>query len=249
MRSLYTKSKKSIIVTRLDHYLVTQGICESRNKAQNIIKDGLVLVNGESVRKSSFKISTDDKVDVEEHKQYVSRAAFKLLEFLGELDLDIKGFVALDIGSSTGGFTQVLLEYGVKEVTAVDVGSGQLHVSLREESRVVVHESCDIRKFFSEKTFDLVVSDVAFISLLHILDDVHRLASHHIILLFKPQFEVGREVKRDKNGVVTDKKAIANAMERFEDACRLLEWKLLEKSPSKLTGKEGNLEFCYYFTK
>ncbi|MEA2072234.1 MAG: TlyA family RNA methyltransferase [Campylobacterota bacterium] len=234
---------------RLDNYLVEKELCESRNKAQTIIKEGLVSVNAKVTKKSSFKVEEGDEVSVENYKQYVSRAAFKLLEFLEELNLDVEGKVALDIGSSTGGFTQVLLERGVSEVSAVDVGTEQLHKSLREDSRVFVYESTDIRKFESEKKFNLVVSDVAFISLLHILDDVDRLSNDEIILLFKPQFEVGREVKRDKNGVVQDKKAIANAMKKFEDACLLKEWRLLQKSPSKLTGKEGNLEYCYYFKK
>jgi len=234
---------------RLDSYLVEKEIVDSRNKAQTIIKEGLVSVNAKIIKKSSFRVEEGDEVSVANYKQYVSRAAYKLLEFLEELELDVTGRVALDIGSSTGGFTQVLLERGVKEVSAVDVGTDQLHKSLREDERVFVYESCDIRKFESEKKFNLVVSDVAFISLLYILDDVDRLAFDEIILLFKPQFEVGREVKRDKNGVVQDKKAILNAMIKFEDACALKKWRLVQKSPSKLTGKEGNLEYCYYFKK
>ena len=234
---------------RLDNYLVENEFVDSRNKAQTLIKDALVSINEKVIKKSSYKVEEGDEVSVAEHKSYVSRAAFKLLEFLEELELDVSGCEALDIGSSTGGFTQVLLERGVAEVSCVDVGTDQLHKSLREDSRVFVYESTDIRKFESQKEFDFVVSDVAFISLLHILDDVDRLAIKEIILLFKPQFEVGREAKRDKNGVVQDKKAIVNAMERFEDACALKGWNLQVKSPSKLTGKEGNLEYCYYFTK
>ena len=234
---------------RLDNYLVEKELVQSRNKAQEIIKAGLVSVNNKSILKSSFKVTQNDEVDVTEHKAYVSRAAFKLDEFLNETGLDVKGKTALDIGSSTGGFTQVLLERGVGEVSCVDVGSEQLHHSLRNDERVHVHENCDIRKFESKRQFELIVSDVAFISLLYILDDVDRLGSDEIILLFKPQFEVGREAKRDKNGVVTDKKAIASAMTKFEDACRLKNWQLVQKSPSKLTGKEGNLEYCYYFKK
>ena len=236
-------------MSRLDNYLVENGLCESRNRAQRIIKDGLVSVNRKVITKSSYKVSVDDEVSIEEHKSYVSRSAHKLDEFLNELDLEIKGRVALDIGSSTGGFTQVLLEREVSEVSAVDVGRDQLHKSLREDRRVYSYEACDIRDFESDKEFNLVVSDVAFISLLNILDDVDRLATKDIILLFKPQFEVGREAKRDNNGVVLDKKAISNAMIRFEDACKLKKWKLMIKSPSKLTGKEGNLEYCYYYKK
>ena len=234
---------------RLDTFLVEKGLVESRNKAQQIIKSGFVSLNKKVVKKSSFAVAESDVVHVEEHKSYVSRAAYKLLYFLEDIKLDVTEKRALDIGSSTGGFTQVLLERGVREVSCVDVGHDQLHPSLREDKRVAVYEGCDIRDFRPESSFDLVVSDVAFISLLHILDDVDRLATQDIILLFKPQFEVGREVKRDKNGVVQDKKAISNAMIRFEDACRLLSWELITKAPAKLAGKDGNLEYCYYFKK
>lgn len=236
-------------MSRLDNYLVEKGLCESRNKAQNIIKEGLVSVNGEQIIKTSHKLKEGDDVTVKEHKEYVSRAALKLSAFLDEIPLEVKGMSALDIGSSTGGFTEVLLERGAKEVDAVDVGREQLHASLRNDERVRSYEGCDIREFKSDKSYDLVVSDVAFISLLNILDDVERLSSKKIILLFKPQFEVGREAKRDKNGVVTDDKAVVKAMVRFEDACKLKGWRLVQKSPSKLTGKEGNLEYCYFFEK
>jgi len=234
---------------RLDNYLVQNSLASSRTKAQALVKDGLVSINDKVVKKSSLKVEESDEVNVAEHKEYVSRSAHKLSNFLQELNLDINGSVCLDIGSSTGGFTQVLLENKVKEVSAVDVGREQLHKSLRKDDRVFSYESCDIREFKSDKIFDVVVSDVAFISLLNILDDIDRLASEKIILLFKPQFEVGREVKRDNNGVVLDEKAIQKAMEKFEDACKLKGWTLNLKSPSKLTGKEGNLEYCYYYEK
>ena len=234
---------------RLDNYLVAKGFVESRTKAQAIIKDALVSVNMEIIYKSSYKVQENDKVEVSEHKSFVSRSAHKLDQFLDELDVDINGLVTLDIGASTGGFTQVLLERGVREVSAVDVGKAQLHSTLKNDSRVLSYESCDIREFRSDKKFDLLTSDVAFISLHHILDDVDRLACGIIILLFKPQFEVGREVKRDKYGVVLDKKAIQRAMVKFEDACELKGWSLRLKSPSKLTGKEGNLEYCYCYEK
>ena len=234
---------------RLDHYLVQNRFSSTRTKAQAIIKQGLVSVNNKVVKKSAFKIEEDDTLHVENYKEYVSRSAHKLKAFLEEIDIDISLHVGLDIGSSTGGFTQVLLEEGVAEVSAVDVGKEQLHVELKNDKRVHSFESCDIRKFESDKNFDIVVSDVSFISLLNILDDVDRLAKDKIILLFKPQFEVGREAKRDNKGVVQDDKIIAKAMEKFEDACELKGWNLVKKSPSQLTGKEGNLEYCYYFKK
>lgn len=234
---------------RLDNYLVDADLVGSRTKAQGIIKDGLVSVNDKVIKKSSHKLEDTDKVEVAGHKEYVSRASYKLKGFLDELSLDAKDLVCLDIGSSTGGFTQVLLEYGAKEVSAVDVGTRQLHEILKNDERVHSYENCDIREFKSEKTFDLVVSDVAFISLLNILDAVEELANDKIILLFKPQFEVGRDVKRDKHGVVLDDKAIETAMNKFEDECINKGWKMIFKSPSKLTGKEGNLEYCYYYEK
>lgn len=234
---------------RLDAYLAQAGVSQSRNKAQTIIKEGLVHVNGMLVKKPAYDVNESDKIDVAEHKNYVSRAALKLDAFFNEIAFSLEDKIALDIGSSTGGFTQVLLEWGVREVSCVDVGSNQLHHSLRKDERVYLYENCDIRKFQSDKAFDLVVSDVSFISLLHILDDIDRLATADIILLFKPQFEVGREAKRDKNGVVTDKKAIQNAMQRFEDACCVKNWQFCTKLPSRLTGKEGNLEYCYHFKK
>ncbi|MEA1956114.1 MAG: TlyA family RNA methyltransferase [Campylobacterota bacterium] len=234
---------------RLDNFLVENNLASSRTKAQEHIKNSLVKVDDKIITKPSFKVEIDANVEVGEHDNYVSRSAHKLNEFLNELNLDITDTSCLDIGSSTGGFTQVLLERGVKEVSAVDVGSNQLHETLRSDARVHSYENTDIRKFQSDKKFGVVVSDVAFISLLYILDDVDRLASNKIILLFKPQFEVGRGIKRDKNGVVIDKKAIKDAMIKFEDACELKGWKLMQKSPSKLTGKDGNLEYCYYFLK
>lgn len=234
---------------RLDNYLVKKLSIDSRTKAQALIKKGFVSIDAKVILKSSYQVQEADKVKMKQHKKYVSRSAFKLEAFLDELDLCVDAMVALDIGASTGGFTQVLLERGVKEVSAVDVGREQLHLSLLNDDRVLSYESCDIREFKSDKIFDIVVSDVAFISLLNILNDIDRLASKKIILLFKPQFEVGREAKRDNHGVVLDEKAILNAMIKFEDACRLKGWNLILKSESKLTGKEGNLEYCYYYEK
>jgi 23S rRNA (cytidine1920-2'-O)/16S rRNA (cytidine1409-2'-O)-methyltransferase len=236
-------------LSRLDNYLVKNGFTDSRNKAQTLIKDGLVSVDKKVILKSSFKLLGDSIVEVAKHDNYVSRAAYKLKYFLEEINLDIKGKRALDIGSSTGGFTQVLLQNDISEVTAVDVGKGQLHKSIKEDIRVHSYESCDIREFKTKEPFELIVSDVSFISLLNILSEIDSLACGDIILLFKPQFEVGKDAKRDGNGVVLDEKIIQKAMLRFEAACRDKGWSLKVKSPSKITGKEGNLEYCYYFSK
>lgn len=234
---------------RLDSYLVEQGLVESRNKAQQLIKEHAVSVEGKIVDKVSFDVTEEMNVSVADTEIYVSRAAIKLKGFLPYTEWSLNGLRALDIGSSTGGFTQILLENGVSEVTCVDVGRDQLHPSLRTDGRVRVFENTDIREFTSEKPFDIVTCDVAFIALEHILEAIDRLGSRYIVVLFKPQFEVGREAKRDKNGVVKDEKAIGKAMIRFEDMCALRGWKQIAKEVAHISGKEGNQEFCYGFVK
>lgn len=234
---------------RLDSYLVEQGFVESRTKAQQLIKEHAVSVEGKIVDKVSFDVAEGMEVVLADTEIYVSRAAIKLKGFLPYTEWEIKGLRALDIGSSTGGFTQILLEEGVSSVTCVDVGSDQLHPSLRSDPRVSVHENTDIRSFTSEVPYDLVTCDVAFIPLELILESIDSLASKYIVLLFKPQFQVGREIKRDKNGVVKDDKAIGKAMIRFEDTCTLMGWKLIAKEVAHISGKEGNQEICYGFIK
>lgn len=233
---------------RLDQYLVENDLVDSRTKAQQLIKDSKVTVNSKVITKPSFKVS-GEKIELDDEYVYVSRAAYKLKNFLPLLPFDVKGMNALDIGSSTGGFTEVLLLNGAACVTSVDVGSSQLHERLRSDARVRSVENQDIRTFQSDTFFDLITCDVSFISLLHILEAIDRLSSKYIILLFKPQFEVGKDVKRDKNGVVTDKKAIAAAQLKFEDSCTLLGWKKVMMEASSITGKEGNLEYCYCYEK
>jgi len=233
---------------RLDKYLVESGHFESRNRAIEAIKSGQVSVNGHP-SKPSASVAQTDTVVVEGARYYVSRAARKLEGYLEQHPIDMRGKYALDIGSSTGGFTQILLEQGVAGVDCVDVGRDQLHMSLRSDERVQVYEETDIRAFESDRRYDVIVSDVSFISLLHILESIDRLAGDRadIILLFKPQFEVGREAKRDRKGVVTDEAAIAEAMARFEAATAGLGWSLRDKTPSTVAGKEGNVEWVYWF--
>jgi 23S rRNA (cytidine1920-2'-O)/16S rRNA (cytidine1409-2'-O)-methyltransferase len=234
---------------RLDLYLVENGFVDSRNKAQSIIKDSKVIINDKTIKKPSYIVSDDDKIVVDIDKIYVSRAALKLKEFLLENPIDIENKVCLDIGSSTGGFSQILLENSANSVTCVDVGSDQLHDTIRDDSRVKVYENTDIRKFESNEKFDIVTSDVSFISILNIVDDIDRLSSENIIILFKPQFEVGVEVKRDRNGVVKDQKAIEKSMALFRERVYKLGWQEILHTESKVHGKDGNREFFFYFKK
>ncbi len=233
---------------RLDIYLTKHNNIQSRNKSSELIKLQKVTVNGKIVTKPSFKVEEGMEVSINEDEFFVSRAAYKLKYFLEEFNIDIKGADALDIGSSTGGFTQIALQNGVKSITCVDVGSNQLHESLKSDERITVQENTDIRSFHPNKKYDLVTCDVSFISILNILDDIARLASSRIIILYKPQFEVGREVKRDSAGVVLDQKAIELCREEFLSKTGQYAWKLLHNKQSALAGKSGNVEELFYFT-
>ena len=159
--------------------------------------------------------------------------------------LNLAGVDVLDVGSSTGGFVQILLQRGAKSVTALDVGSSQLSEILRRDPRVIVRENTDIREFESEKKFDLITCDVSFISLNLILKSLASLAKNALIVLFKPQFEVGAEIKRNKKGVLKDEKAAHGARAKFERLCAELGLATLHASACKITGKEGNREFFY----
>jgi len=235
---------------RLDKYLVEEGYFESRNRAHEAIKAGQVMVDGKKA-KPSAKIDENTVVDVADAKFYVSRAARKLENFLAEYPMDFKDKRALDIGSSTGGFAQIVLENGAESLDCVDVGSDQLHVSLRGNDKVSLHENTDIRDFEDEEGFGLITCDVSFISILQIIDDIDRLCQEgtDIIILYKPQFEVGKDTKRDSKGVVQDLDAIARRKEAFEAEAKKLGWNEKFQSESKVTGKEGNQEYLYHFVK
>lgn len=159
--------------------------------------------------------------------------------------LNLAGADVLDVGASTGGFVQILLQRGARSVTALDVGSSQLSEILRRDPRVIMRENTDIRKFASKKKFDLITCDVSFISLNLILKSLASLAKSALIVLFKPQFEVGAEAKRNKKGVLKDEKAAGAARAKFERLCAELGLAALHASACKITGKEGNQEFFY----
>ena len=235
---------------RLDKYLVEEGYFESRNRANDAIKAGLVIVDGKKA-KASAKVDENTIVEVEDTKFYVSRAARKLENFLAEHPMDLQGKKALDIGSSTGGFAQIVLENAVATLSCVDVGKNQLHVSLRNHEKLSLHEETDIREFQSDDAFELITCDVSFISILQITDDIDRLSQNgtDIIILYKPQFEVGKDVKRDSKGVVQDLDAIARRKEEFEAEAAKLGWSLKYQALSQVQGKEGNQEYLYHFRK
>jgi 23S rRNA (cytidine1920-2'-O)/16S rRNA (cytidine1409-2'-O)-methyltransferase len=233
---------------RLDKYLVEKGFFDSRNKAIEAIKNEKIRINGYIIKKPSFKVNKEDKVEFF-GKNFVSRAAWKLKNYIDKYQIDVKDKLALDIGSSTGGFSEILLLNGVKKVVCVDVGKNQLHSKIKNDKRSEVYEETDIREFKYHEKFDIVVSDVSFISLLKIIKKIDELAKDDIILLFKPQFEVGRVAKRDKKGVVIDERAIFSVLENFKNECKILGWQLLKEEESSILGKEGNKEYILHFKK
>jgi len=230
---------------RLDEYLVNKKFVESRNKAKELIKSGKIKVNGKIVTKPSFNIESAE-IEVLE-KVYVSRAAWKLKNYLDKYGISFEGKNVIDVGSSTGGFSEVSLEKGAKSVTCVDVGDNQLHSKLRSDKRVRVFENTDIRDFESKEKFDILVSDVSFISLLKIFDKLKTL-SNEMILLFKPQFEVGKNVKRDKKGVVIDNEAIKKARKNFEKEISK-EFEIIRSEEASIRGKDGNIEYIYHIKR
>ena len=239
---------------RLDHYLVLHHSL-TRNKAQQLIKSDLISIDAKICNKSSQIIWEGHIVTITEDRRvnWVSRSAEKLAGFLEAYsmqnsELNISWSNCLDVGSSTGGFSQVLLGYGASHIDAVDVGTRQLHTLLRNDPKVTSYEETDIRDFAKTKNqpYDIIVCDASFISLTQILDSMIILADSEtkMILLYKPQFEVGREQLR-KTGIPKDTKIVEMKMREFEDLLKLKHMSILKKEKSSLIGEAGNQEWIY----
>jgi len=231
---------------RADRLLVERGLFESRAKAQAAIEAGLVSANDEAVRKSSEEIPRDARLSARAPHPYVSRGGVKLAAALGRFGFDPQGRVCLDVGASTGGFTQALLERGAKRVYAVEVGRGQLHETLRARPQVVSLEATDIRDLsphLLEERPDLVTVDVSFISLKLVLPAALALAKPNaqLIALIKPQFEAGRAAL--KKGVVRDETVRQAVCEEIKAFVASLGWRRDSVIPSPIEGGDGNVEF------
>jgi 23S rRNA (cytidine1920-2'-O)/16S rRNA (cytidine1409-2'-O)-methyltransferase len=231
---------------RIDRLLVERGLFESRAKAQAAIEAGLVVANETPVTKASLELVADAVLRAEPAHPFVSRGGVKLAAALDCFGLDPAGHICLDVGSSTGGFTQVLLARGAKRVYAVDVGRDQLHPTLRARSEVVVLESTDIRGLAASRLAPppaFVVIDVSFISLKLVLPSALALAQPpaRLIALIKPQFEVGRAHVR--KGVVRDARMQAAVGAELARTVAALGWSVLGLMASPILGREGNREF------
>lgn len=230
---------------RLDQALVQKGLVKTRSQAENYIKLGYVQVDGRVVSKPGQKVGSNDPLSVNLTDQYVSRAGLKLASVAGKLGLDFKNKTVLDVGSSTGGFTDYALRHGAGKVIAVDVGTDQLHYSLRGDKCVELHEKTDIRslKKLSAKP-DIVLIDVSFISLREILPQIIKLVGRkcQIVALLKPQFEADRQ--QINRGVVKNDRLRRQILKGFENWVKNL-FNIVAKADSEIAGAKGNQERFY----
>ncbi len=233
---------------RADQLLVERGLAESRARAQALIMAGLVFVGERKLAKAGELVATDAALDVRGRDHpWVSRGGLKLAHALDQFGISPDGLVCLDVGASTGGFTDVLLSRGAARVHAVDVGTNQLAWKLRQDRRVIVHEQTNARHLTPAhvpELVDLIVCDASFIGLAKVLDVPLGFAAEgaHLVALVKPQFEAARH-EIGKGGVVRDPavhKRVCEAAARWVESRG---WKLLGLTPSPITGPEGNVEF------
>lgn len=237
---------------RADQLLVSRGLFESREKAQAAIEAGTVTAAGVKVRKPSQAIAEDADIVATPAHPYVSRGALKLVAALDRFDVNPANKICLDVGASTGGFSEALLSRGAKKVYAVDVGTDQLHPSLRRDPRIVSMEQTDIRVLPRDAVTEeiaLIVIDVSFVSLKLILAKALAFAAEHaeLIALIKPQFEAGRA--QLKKGIVRDPAVHRAVSNDVEILVQDLGWRHRETMPSPVLGGDGNHEFLLYATK
>lgn len=239
---------------RIDIYLAEAGLVSSRTEAKRFIDEGAVSVNGKQVSKPSFNVNGDEEIAVDRSvKEFVSRGGIKLKGALLEFGVSADGRLCLDVGASSGGFTDCLLKSGAKHVIAVDSGSGQLNQAIRQDERVTVFENYNAR-YMRREDFDyspeLAVMDVSFISATYIIPAVYDVLTDggEFICLIKPQFEVGRS-NLGKGGIVKDSKIRLLALKKVTDFAEKCGFKLLGTVQSPIKGGDGNIEFLAYFVK
>ncbi len=238
---------------RIDLYLFQKKYCNSRTKAQQMITEGAVKVNGITISKPSFDVSDSDKIEVAENTtaKYVGRGALKLEHALKEFKVDVTDKICADIGASTGGFTQCLLQAGAKLVYAIDSGTNQLSQVLREDSRVISLENTNARFMnsdFLEHSPSVIVMDVSFISQITLYPAIINIASRpcDIITLVKPQFETNSKSCLGKHGVIKDERVRKKALQNVMDSANALGFKIIAKTDSPIHGGSGNAEYLLH---
>ncbi|MEC9034725.1 MAG: TlyA family RNA methyltransferase [Actinomycetota bacterium] len=240
---------------RLDNELVRRGLVENRSQAQEVIKAGRVTVDGAPADKPSRMVALSQTLFVAgEPPRYVSRGGLKLEAALEFFNIDVNGLKVIDVGSSTGGFTDCLLQHEATSVTAIDVGRGQIHNRLSQDKRVTVHERTNIRHADSKELgapFDLLVADLSFISLTAILDKLLDLIKDDspMLLLVKPQFEAGKHEVDKGKGVIRDPEVWNDVLNKVQMSVRGNKAAIIEGMVSPITGAEGNVEFFIHVVK
>lgn len=236
---------------RLDVLLVRHGLAQSREKAKAIIMSGNVFVNGQREDKAGTMFEEKAQIEVKGHvMKYVSRGGYKLEKAMEQFDFTLQDKVCMDVGASTGGFTDCMLQNGAKKVFAIDVGTNQLAWKLRQDERVISMEKTNIRYVTPEdikEKVSFVSIDVAFISLTKVLEPVKNLLAEdgEVVCLIKPQFEAGRE-KVGKKGVVRDKKVHIEVIEMVVDYAKSIGFIPVELDYSPIKGPEGNIEYLLH---
>jgi 23S rRNA (cytidine1920-2'-O)/16S rRNA (cytidine1409-2'-O)-methyltransferase len=230
---------------RLDQRLVELSLVPTRSQAESYIKLGDVKVNGKVIAKPGAQVGGEDSIELTAKEQYVSRAALKLASVARILRIDFKGKTILDVGSSTGGFTDYALKHGAIKSIAVEVGTNQLHPSLHNDPRIELHEQTDIRDFITDTKIDIVVADVSFISLREILPHVAKLAHKDttIVAMVKPQFEAVAAGQKHK-GVIKNDRMRRDILKDFETWAAKY-FIVLDKADSEVSGSKGNVERFY----
>jgi 23S rRNA (cytidine1920-2'-O)/16S rRNA (cytidine1409-2'-O)-methyltransferase len=235
---------------RLDQALVIKGITETRSQAESWIRLGKVFVDGRAITKPGYFVDEAQKLELKAKERYVSRAGLKLASVATQLKLDFKDKVMLDVGSSTGGFTDYALQHGARKVIAVEVGTNQLHPSLLGHAKVELHEQTDIRDMRELSAQpDIVVIDVSFISLRDILPHIAKLSTKQtqIVAMVKPQFEAAASNLKHK-GVIKNDRMRRDILKDFEEWARQ-RFVTIDKADSEISGAKGNLERFYKLQK
>jgi len=233
---------------RLDKEIVHRGLAETRSQAESLIRLGEVEVDGQVINKIGYSVSENNRVKVNQTENYVSRAGLKLAGANRKFQVNFGDKVVLDVGSSTGGFSDYALQKAAKKVIAVDVGTSQLHSKLRGNKQIELHEKTDIRYFKPKGTPDIILVDVSFISLRLILPHLAQITDKNsqILAMVKPQFEAGAgQINR---GVVKNERMRRQILKNFENWVQKL-FKVVDKTDSEVPGKKGNIERFYLLQK
>lgn len=233
---------------RLDKELVEKSLVPSRSKAQELIKEGFILVNGKTINKANYIVKETDIIEIKENDKlkYVSRGGLKLEKAINEFNIDMTNKKVMDIGSSTGGFSDCALQHGASKIIAVDVGTNLMHESLRNNPKIDLHEQTNFKEFENIyfKDIDIAVCDVSFISLKRIID---KIASENVsidmVCLIKPQFECGKEIADKYKGVILNKQIHIDIIKDMIDYFNQKGFYIKNLTSSPIRGGDGNIEY------